>query len=416
MGKQTLNNLVPYLEQRNKINANFDELYQNSSLERVIVRSIDDFPADVAGVITLENKTYKFDLPMGTTIETALRFEVPVGGIVKFIADEPINVLFKYTGVGTMFTGADIQFVSFFNINVSSPNGSLFDITSSSPTSGLFMSNSVILDCAALGSAAGVDTLSIQYSGMRNFGQGLSMSDINTFSCHLVQQSSTIDSGGTMFLFNSGTFNEVSISHLFSNPLPTEHMLYIDPLTTINRMVVNGSTCNDIARVFAPGSLDQKEIDYYFFGNEGMPNSQKVASYFSNDNAIDTGTAAAGLGVWLKVAGVTTEGVALEKFDLPLDNRARFLNKNFIGKVGSSVSATTTNSSAKIYEFAYFKNGVLVPGSITKRTIKNEVGAILVQAVLEMTTNDYVELYVRQTLGPLADVTVTDFNPIVEEF
>lgn len=378
--------------------------------EVVFIRSMSDFPTAVSGNITLEDgKFYYLDLPVGTSLTTSDKFTLPSGGSARFGGREASLSIINYTGTGALFNGTDISVLNLAEIGFTMASGSsLLDISATNFDTAFFMQDVTIFDGGSIGAINAVGTVSFQNVGWFGLDDGVHLTGgADTVLFHVMQAKDGAGAGGTLISLDSGSFSSVDISTAFFEPEATESVFDFDAGATFGRITVVGCNSSDIDLTFATGSQDQSGASHYFTGNEGIPNSTKAANYGMNDNA--TATDIITSGSWVKVAGTTAQGAVLEKFSLPVSNRATFLNTQFQGKITASVSATTGNSSAKVYEFSIFKNGVIVPNSITKRTITNQVGAIPVQAATSLTTNDYIEVYVRQIDGNV-DVTVTDLN------
>lgn len=144
----------------------------------------------------------------------------------------------------------------------------------------------------------------------------------------------------------------------------------------------------------------------------GVTNSSDIAHLYALGNATATDNSAAGSGVYVKVAGATSDGASVAKFT-QADNRAEYhgaLESYF------HVSATFTGSAGSNHElgFLIYVNGVAVPDSLATITAnaggRAESGGCHTIALL--TDGDYVELWCAN-INNATDITVEDFSLII---
>lgn len=109
-----------YFDAFTKIQANFTDLYNSSPNNIVVINSESDFPAPVAGVISLADNTTYY---IGSTITTSNRFNV--GNGVRITSNNPFGPAIVYTGTGVMFSGTNVTVV-FSNILLMSDTASEF--------------------------------------------------------------------------------------------------------------------------------------------------------------------------------------------------------------------------------------------------------------------------------------------------
>lgn len=157
-----------------------------------------------------------------------------------------------------------------------------------------------------------------------------------------------------------------------------------------------------------PDYLDNKAL---FVNNIGIENSREVSQYYMNANTTATTISTAGVAV--KAAGVTTSSGLTTKFT-NTDNRATYtgaITRTF--RVIATFSLTSGNNQ-KIGNYIA-KNGVVINESETYVTTTGSGDFIngTVQALVSLTTNDYLEFYVENDTST-QNITVTDLNFIVE--
>lgn len=98
-----------------------------------------------------------------------------------------------------------------------------------------------------------------------------------------------------------------------------------------------------------------------------------------------------------KVAGTTTLEAVARDMSMPANNRLRYdgaITRQFLIKAAFSMTAAASN---EVYAFRLAKNGTTIAASEIQRFVGtgSDVGAAAVQASVELSTNDYVELFVE---------------------
>jgi len=99
-------------------------------------------------------------------------------------------------------------------------------------------------------------------------------------------------------------------------------------------------------------------------------------------------------GVAAKAAGTTTSQ-ELSDFTMPADNRLTYTGTDTqVFECHAALSVST--SQATTMTMYLYKNGVAVAGSeIDRKTSSNDVGAAVVSSLIELATDDYIELWVE---------------------
>ena len=158
-------------------------------------------------------------------------------------------------------------------------------------------------------------------------------------------------------------------------------------------------------------SLDHTSNEALFSNNVGITNSADVSQYYMNGNA--TATTVSVIGDLYKVSGTTTSSSVTSKFT-NTDNRATYigvLDKFF--KVTATLSLNSGNNNQVGVYIA--KNGVALNESEIYVTTNSggRAEAAVVQTLTQLTTNDYIEVFVENDTST-SNITVTDLNVIIE--
>jgi hypothetical protein len=146
-----------------------------------------------------------------------------------------------------------------------------------------------------------------------------------------------------------------------------------------------------------------------FEGCRGINNSSNIAQYYMQGNAAITTITTSS--TFVKIAGTTTAGSYVEKFDVTTTNNKAVYAGSLTGfyKVHAVVSMTSGNN--KELELAIYKNGSILTPSRSKGTSNGGGKAENVACldIVELQTNDYIELYVANNSGT-NNVVCVDLN------
>jgi hypothetical protein len=150
-------------------------------------------------------------------------------------------------------------------------------------------------------------------------------------------------------------------------------------------------------------------------GCRGVTNSGNFGQYYMNAN--ETETVISEASTFVKVAGTTTPGANVDRFDTSTtDNRASYTG-SLAGYYKVSVVLSYTAGTNDEIRFRIAKNGVTSASSQSLSTSNgNRNESITLQDIVfleDNDPNDYVEVWVANDSGS-GNVTVTDLNLIVE--
>lgn len=170
-------------------------------------------------------------------------------------------------------------------------------------------------------------------------------------------------------------------------------------------------TCNFSGGGTYLPSLNHTDNESLFVNNVGIINSADVSQYYMNGNA--TATVVSVQGDTYKVAGTTTSSSVTQKFT-NTNNRATYIGAlTRFFKVTATLSANSGNNNQIGCYVA--KNGSIIADSEVYITTNasGRAEAATVQTLVQLTANDYIEIFVENDSGT-TDITVTDLNVIIE--
>ncbi|MAO10231.1 MAG: hypothetical protein CMC07_04945 [Flavobacteriaceae bacterium] len=367
----------------------------------VLVKSVDDFPAPTSGTITLdENTLYEIN----GTITLSNPIELNDAQLLGRDAGE--DVLSKASGaVFTGTTGGNIK-----NLTIEG-GGTVFAITGG--TSLLFQ-NCIVSGMASVGTISGVG---LYFSNIVNFvGNTTGVTYTNIGNLLLNNQGWASTNAGTYETF-TGTFGLIEKVSGFSTVASGNTGIDVSSSPTVGTGVLQGT-------VFSGGGdyvngYNPEPYDGYNFSNSwtvnapGIPReSDDVAggNFYSNAGLTTGFTQDINNGNAVKVLGNgTTIANSLFRFTAPGNNRLTYegtKTRNF--QINASLSIRVTGAADDFYAFLIAKNGNIVTESnaIVRINDNTEIQNVSINAIVSLTSGDYIEIYTQRFNGSGTDTLV----------
>lgn len=181
----------------------------------VIVTSMSDFPAAVAGVRTLVADTYYY---IQNNLSTADRFDVSAGNVAIKSANDALFSELAYSGSGDMFTGLNANF-TLTNIKITTPLGRVFNMSDSVGVSLLNIINVTVSNCNKIALIAGSSYGEIRIAGLNvvdciTDGIDFGTATVGKFSC---RESIFKISAGALFKLATATFSDFRLTGINAN-------------------------------------------------------------------------------------------------------------------------------------------------------------------------------------------------------
>lgn len=370
----------------------------------VTVTALADFPAPVAGVITLAaNTCYQ------VTAYIDMLGNRIVGGtnssMVGFSPDSS-GLFFTAAGDGSpkisSTTSLDMRYLT-----LSAPVGTLLDLNDGSsgslgwygmrifdtPTIGAIQNyaNIVTRDCQFVNSA------NLTLTGtIASFVSETSLWDCRAGQTLITLPASAIITRRVRFLYCAFVVASGETGINFSSSASVGDESYI--LDNVN--FSGGGT-------YLAG-LDHTSNKASFFRCVGITNSNAICSYYMLANA--TATVISSAGTFVKVAGTTSPGSLNQKFTTAVTNRAVYAGsvQDAFRVVGF---ATMTSGNNQTLRLQIAKNGVPIPDSTArfKTTGSGDASCIGCQSFVTLAPGDYVELWATNDTAA-NNITVTDLS------
>ena len=379
----------------------------NSSISSgniVFVSSKTDLPTAVSGVITLENtKTYFF-----TTIVDLTGDRLVCGLNTVILGASSENCYIKSTGLSSS-TALITSVYSLPIRNISFTHGTVFNLDGDGVTTALDWFGINFVDCATIGIIKDYsnfvmgDSAFLNSSGMTFNG---SIGTIAFGNCLFDTSSS-----GTAIILPSTLTVSRRFRIIYSSfvTLSGETSISVDAGATISNERYILDTVNFSGGGTYISGVTQTSNKTLFTNCVGIANTTTRGFYYMVNNTTDTPIGVPNVNTWVKALGTTTADANNSKFT-HTNNRLTYtgaFNTSFLVSVNATVRAGASNQNISI---GIAKNGTLLTNSeMTIRTsTSNQEHPGSTQYQIDLVTNDYVELFVKNTNS--TDVRVSDLN------
>ena len=363
-----------------------------------------DLPTASGGVITLGNNvTYYFT----TTVD--LTGDRLVGGINSTILGASSeNCVIKSTGLSSS-TALITSVYSLPIRNITITHGTALNLDGDGTTTALDWFGVNFTDCATVGTIKDYTNFIMNDSAFLN-SQGLTF-DGTIGTIGMTNCLFDCTTSGTAIILPS----TLTVSRRF-------RIIYSSFVVLSGETGINASTSATIGDEkyildtvnFSGGGTYLTGIDAtlnksLFANCVGITNTSTRGFMHMLDNTTATGITSTTS--YFKAAGTTTAMATNSKFTMPSSNRLTYtgaFSQSFMVTVNCNVR---TSVSTQTINIVIAKNGTIIPES--EMTILCAAGSTpsfgATQIVTEMTTNDYVELFVRNT-SSVNNVIVSDMN------
>ena len=289
---------------------------------RVLINAPEDFPAPVAGLITLEANTEYY---IGDNI-TILGSFASIPNNVVFRGQREISSL-TYEGANTLFPGNDVGSFTLSGLTIDTPNAEVFDLTDSSPVSKILIANCSFANAAALGSLTGVSSLSVSTVSASDINNGFSLSgSINRLFIENAQMTSLSNSFKSIDL-GSATFDNIFMGQLSVDaPSGAFGISGLADNGNINSGQIAGvSLCSFSGGMTPLENITENDVRWRFEANTFIQDTSRVSFLSMVGNATETVISSSGVPV--KVAGSTFVEEVGSQFQGSTDGRIEYIGE-----------------------------------------------------------------------------------------
>ena len=375
---------------------------------QINVESLSDFPTPVAGVIYLvANTTYLIT----THIDIgANRFDCTGGTVGLLGFSSEISSLTSST-TGALITCNNVVILRWISFTATA--GSVLALDGSlgvNPAPALDWVGVNFLNCATIGYIK-------DYNNFIGFSMALLTSGNLTFdgsfgtiafdTCIF-----TIPTTASIIIPATCTITRrFRITQSSFVTLTTNNAIDFNTSATVpnEQYILNQCNFAGGATTYLAGVLST-DIKSSHLNNSGIINSRTLSNYYMVGNA--TETAIAVTGTYYKILGTTTPETLSQRFDETTANRAVYLGVNTsVFKVSTTISIIDGNNVD--YGTRIAKNGttIISTSSFFTSTGNGKASNISSQSIVELSTGDYIEVFVAN-LTNTGNPTIVDFNCI----
>jgi hypothetical protein len=378
--------------------------YESNHAEFIEVNALTDLPSAISGVITL------------------------VGGYTYlFLKHIDLGGSRLVCGQDTVIVGWSSENCSISSTGLSSGTALVTSVYSL-PIRNISFTHALVFDLQGDGTTTALDWFGVNLLNCASGGT------IKNYTNFVAGDSALLNSGGFIF---DGTIGTIAFSNCLFDTASTKTAITVLSTCTVSRrlriiyssfVTLSGETgvnFNSSATVgdekyildtcnFSGGGtyisgFDATSNKSLFSNCVGITNTSTRGFLHMLDNT--TATAITGTASYFKAAGTTTASSANSKFTSPSSNRLTYIGaftQSFFVTVNCNVR---TSVSTQTINIVIVKNGTNI--SESEMTILCAAGSTPsfggTQAVIELTANDYIELFVRNT-SSVNNVIVSDLN------
>ncbi|WP_300661804.1 hypothetical protein [Fluviicola sp.] len=349
----------------------------------VLVKSVADLPAPVAGVITLVNGI-EYEINGTITLTTPINLN---GCTVK--GDDSSNDKLVYTGAGSLFTGDKTGNLRYLTLTAAS--GSIFNINALSTSQNMLVQNCFILGCSSVGTIAGVGG-TVFFSTVAYFSNTngiIFQNDNNVVLNNMLWDASN----SNIYERFTGTFNVIQLlgGDRLTTSVNSATALHISGITSLNA----GSA--KVIMFIGTGTYVTGTFTNAWEVEASGLNTQKDGVAGGNMYiTVPVATTFASAGTPVKALG-TTNSSNLYRMTHPTNNRLTYVGSKTRAFMISSSMSITQPSSNRYFSFYIAKNGVIIPESRQDVKVINSTDqvSLTISCWATLAPNDYVEVWVE---------------------
>lgn len=362
--------------------------YESQINGHVRVQTKAEFPAPVAGVITLAADTV-YEINGNIDIGTD---RIAVDGSLGLYGQTSLHDGITYSGVGNMFT-VDVgdSFVA-QSLDLACPNGTL--VSFSGDGSGFFYINLCTLrNVNALGAVADPAFFGIDLTEITTAAAGFTFTGTGGGQFAL-RQNNLIGNVGTLFGLGTAIFQQFNISNNTTINTPSGSTFLSGATASANvgsRASVHANNFSGAGDVL--GTITVQDLKWDFTGNAGIVATEVDAELYITTPET---TVLADADVAVLIEGVYETDETPHRFTTTAAGRMTYDGLDPIRrKVDVLMNLAPTSGGAKLYEVCIVKNGVAISSSAMQATVaSNTPQSVGTKALVDLVTDDYLEVFV----------------------
>lgn len=374
----------------------------------VIVSSMSDFPAAVAGVRTLVADTHYY---VENDLSTADVFNVSNGNIVIRSSNKVQFSELTYTGSGDMFTGVGASF-TLTDIKINTALGRILNMSDSVGVSLLNLDNVMVPNCNKIALIAGSNYGEIRINALNvanAITDGIDFGSA-TISKFAAKESIINISSGSLFKLGTAVFSDFNLNRINANLNGAGVYLLSGAASSAN--IASGALgvvaqCKTTGAGSPLSTITVRDDRWQFTANSKIQDTKPSALISLSGNAAATTIAVAGTPVKVNIGGSWDDQIR-SQFTMATNGRVTYTGeKDFIGPISVSASAYPSAGTKTIRVYVAI-NGAVAVGSKVIGVATNPAQTAFSTTWQRVFANgDYVELWI-DNLTDATSLVVTD--------
>jgi hypothetical protein len=368
------------------------------STKTVIVNDINDFPAAVAGVITLQPDT---EYSITNDISTANRFVLGNNCVIS--ASDNIIIGLTYTGTGVMFTSLNSTW-TIKDIAITCSSGTFMDFDGTGVEIFQLLNSVVIAD--TIGTINDFQGIHMDDSQFTVTTDGFTFGGANgVILCESLL--GTIEAG-TFFDLGAATFASFSATDGFMTLNGAS--VYLTGLASSGNIDAGGLGSAHNSRFFGAGTplttIDPNDIRWQFVLNDDIEDTHKDSLMSQSSNA--TATVISTVSTPVKLLGSWTNESS-HQFTTDATGKITYIGVKSIDiNIDMSFSGAPVSGTNKDIKFYAALNGTVITNSgAANRISSGDLSRTSLMWSTTLATNDFVESYLENNTDAI-DMLVTD--------
>lgn len=372
----------------------------------VLVKTLSDFPAPVAGVITLAAGTmYEINGAINLGANS-----INLNGCI-LVGSDPSSDKLNYTGSGSLFTGTNGGIIEFIFLSGNAGSTKLFNVSDATETKNFIVRDCFVYNFGEVGTVSGHNFVFFDSLNYNNNGTGVTFSANEQLHIYTMIWN-TSNTGTALTLI--GEFNTISIigGKMYTDSGETGVNVGSAPLPTIISDAVINSVSFSGSGSRKNGTFSKEwEVD-----SAGL-NTEKDDVATGNIN-VSAAEATTGLSINTpkKVAGTTAAGYLfrVDEDSPKVNNRLRYMGtKTRYFKIAgrASIQSALPNQNVSVY---IAKNGVVIAATRSRLrlpTANTDEDVTMIGSV-ELAPTDYIEIWVENN-SSTTNITFSFMNLIL---
>jgi hypothetical protein len=366
------------------------------------IRTLNDFPAPVAGVITLENNVpylIQGSVSLGTN-------RIVLGTSNTILGMDKSDDKLIYTGTSALFTGTNKDF-SLRYITISTPiaGASVFNLTGTNTNNFEFKDN-IFGGCKSLGIIDGFNVLVFQKNFITLCDQGIQIGttasdDLIIIDNYIVNNTNTV--GCKFFdILTGASLSDIVISRNYFGTQSNETAINVGTITLTEYGKMLDNTFHIIGTSVV--GVSYASTGWLFQGNSDVLNTVANGQIGFVDNATTTSVN----NTFISIAGTWVLKTGANKFDSPSNGILRYIDKE-PATLRLVANLCAFGASSYTCEMSMYKNGVLQNESKMGFTIYTAREFVTITFLdNNAVQNDQYELRIRKTTAGAVTTTVID--------